>query len=75
MGRTCCELDALNPNELRARVERAIVERIDIPAWHRMREIEAMECQSLRDILNTWRDSLSDDIAPDNVPGESHCSR
>jgi hypothetical protein len=58
-GRTCCELDALNPNELRARVERAIIERIDIPAWNRMREIEAVECQSLRDILSTWRRSLS----------------
>jgi hypothetical protein len=53
-GRTCCELDALNPNELRDRVEAAIVARIDPIAWHRMREIEAVECQSLADILNTW---------------------
>jgi hypothetical protein len=63
-GRTCCELDALNPNELRARVEAAIIDRIDIPAWNRMREIEAVECQSLRDILNTWHDSLSDGRPP-----------
>jgi hypothetical protein len=58
-GRTCCELDALNPNELRSRVEQAIIERIDPLAWNRMREIEGAECQSLREIPNTWRQSLS----------------
>jgi hypothetical protein len=63
-GRTCCELDALNPNELRARVERAILERIDRPAWNHMQQIEAVECNSLRDILTTWHDSLSDGRPP-----------
>jgi hypothetical protein len=57
-GRICCELDALNSNELRARVERAIIERIDLPAWNCVREIKAVRCQSLRDILSTWRQTL-----------------
>ena len=63
-GRTCCELDAMNPNELRARVERAIRARIDVPAWNRMVEIERVESNSLRDILNRWHESLSDGRPP-----------
>jgi hypothetical protein len=58
-GRVCCELDAMNPNELRARVEQAIRERIDPVAWEGMREIEAAECQSLEDILSRWQESMS----------------
>lgn len=58
-GRVCCELDAMNPNELRARVEQAILERIDRVAWGRMQEIEAAECQSLEEILSRWQGSIS----------------
>jgi hypothetical protein len=58
-GRTCCELDALNPNELRRRVEGAIIDHIDVPAWRRMKEIEQVECDSLREILNKWQPSMS----------------
>jgi hypothetical protein len=58
-GRTCCELDALNPNVLRARVEQAIRARIEPAAWNQMRQIETVECDSLRDILTRWRRALS----------------
>jgi hypothetical protein len=57
-GRTCGELDALNPNALRDRVEAAIIARIDPVAWRRMVEVEAVECQSLREILQTWQGSI-----------------
>jgi hypothetical protein len=58
-GRTCCELDAMNPNDLRTRVENAIRAFIDVDAWNRMREVEAVECQSLRDIMTRWQQSIS----------------
>jgi hypothetical protein len=58
-GGTCCELDALNPNELRDRVEQAIIAHIDAPAWRRMKEIEQVECNSLRDIPGRWQRSIS----------------
>jgi hypothetical protein len=58
-GRVCCELDAMNPNELRARMERAIREWIDPLAWERMREIEAAECDSLQDIHSRWHGPIS----------------
>jgi hypothetical protein len=58
-GRVCCELDAMNPNELRARVEQAILARIAPVAWERMREIEAAECASLEDIHSRWHGSIS----------------
>ena len=49
----------MNPNELRRRVEQAILDHIDRPAWNRMAEIEAVECQSLQEILQRWQDSMS----------------
>jgi hypothetical protein len=58
-GRTCCELDALNPNELRRRVEQAILAQIDVPAWNHMQAIEEVECNSLRDVMTRWRESIS----------------
>jgi hypothetical protein len=58
-GRTCCELDALNPNELRRRVEQAILAHIDVAAWNHMRAIEEVECNSLRDVMMRWRQSIS----------------
>jgi hypothetical protein len=54
-GRRCCELDAMNPNELRRRVEQAILANIDWPAWSQMARIEAVECNSLREILQRWK--------------------
>jgi hypothetical protein len=58
-GRTCCELDAMNPNELRRRVEQAILAHIDAPAWNHMAAIERVECNSLREVMSRWRASIS----------------
>jgi hypothetical protein len=51
----CWELDALNPNVLRARVEAAIREEIDEESWARMQLAEAAEKESLRQIMGQWR--------------------
>jgi hypothetical protein len=58
-GRTCCELDAMNPNELRRRIEQAILAYIDMAAWNHMVAIEQVECDSLREITDRWRTSIS----------------
>lgn len=53
-GSTCWELDALSPNILRSRVERAIVERIDHEAWDRAAVTEKAELESMTDIFSRW---------------------
>lgn len=58
-GRTCCELDAMNPNELRSRVGGAIIDNIDVPAWNQMVQIETAERDSLKGIMQRWHDSIS----------------
>jgi hypothetical protein len=58
-GRVCCELDAMNPNELRRRVEQAILAHVDVEAWKHMVAIEQVECNSLREVMNRWRESMS----------------
>jgi hypothetical protein len=49
----------MNPNELRRRVEEAILARIDVVVWNHMRAIEAVECNSLREIMHRWQRSMS----------------
>jgi hypothetical protein len=51
----CVELDAMNPNDLRAIVEREILGLIDQERWQRAREIEAVELDSIRDIMTQFR--------------------
>jgi hypothetical protein len=58
-GRRCCELDAMNPNELRERVEQAILAHINVPAWNHMVEVEKVECDSLKEIMQRWQNSIS----------------
>ena len=65
-GRRCCELDAMNPNELRRRVELAILAHIDRDAWNQMRAIETVECDSFREIRERW-DGLSDGLPPNRL--------
>jgi len=54
-GRKCWELDALNPNVLRERVEAAIREYIDWPAWERCALAEQAERRSLADVMGAWQ--------------------
>ncbi len=50
----CFELDALSPVDLRARVERAITDRIDFDLWDLAGLAESAECESITSILDTW---------------------
>jgi hypothetical protein len=53
-GRTCWELDALDPNELRTIVEKAIKKEIEPVAWKRCSVVEKAEKESLRTVLDNW---------------------
>jgi hypothetical protein len=57
-GNKCWELDAMNPNDLRARVEAHILTRIDFEAWHRAEVVEQAETASLRAFLDQWNGIL-----------------
>jgi hypothetical protein len=54
-GTRCWELDALNPNVLRDRIETAIHAELDIEAWDRAARIETIERESLVSILGDWK--------------------
>jgi hypothetical protein len=53
-GRTCWELDALDPNDLRTTVEKAIKKEIEPVAWKRCSVVEKAEKESLRTVLDNW---------------------
>jgi hypothetical protein len=53
-GKTCWELDALDPNELRDIVEQAIQNEIEPIAWDRCAVVEEAEKDSLRTVLDRW---------------------
>lgn len=53
-GDRCWELDALDPNVLRALVEEAIEAEIDPIAWDRCAVVNSAEQESLRTILGKW---------------------
>jgi hypothetical protein len=53
-GKTCWELDALDPNELRDIVEEAIQNEIEPVAWDRCAVVEEAEKDSLRTVLDRW---------------------
>jgi len=54
-GGTCCELDAMDPNRLRERVEAAVVAHLDVAAWERAGATEEAEVASLRDFFASWQ--------------------
>jgi hypothetical protein len=54
-GRRCWELDALDPNVLRARVEAAIREYIEWDAWERCAKAEAAERSTLGEFMDAWK--------------------
>ncbi len=53
-GERCCELDALDPTLLRATVEDAIRQHLDLDRWERADAVEAVELASLREFLSAW---------------------
>ena len=54
-GSRCWELDALDPRDLRQRVEEAILEYIDEAAWERCALAERAEQESLKLALSHWQ--------------------
>ncbi len=58
-GNRCWELDAMPPPALRQRVEEAIVEMIDLDAWHRAISIETKEVESMQNFAASWKTSIS----------------
>jgi hypothetical protein len=53
-GSQCWELDALDPNHLRASVKAAIEKEIEPKTWNRCAAIEQAERESLRTVLDAW---------------------
>jgi len=56
-GQLCWELDAMDPNDLRSRVEDEINEHIEPEAWERCRVIDAAERESMQHVLDRWKGS------------------
>jgi hypothetical protein len=54
-GKRCWELDAMDPNDLRACVEDAIRGLIEPVAWKRCEIVNRAEQESLKTILEKWR--------------------
>jgi len=53
-GDRCWELDAMDPNELRGRVEEQIVALIEPVAWNRCVAVNRAEQESLQTVLSQW---------------------
>jgi hypothetical protein len=54
-GSRCWELDAMDPNDLRDRVRKAIKAEIEPTAWKRCATVEKAERDSLRHVLDRWK--------------------
>ena len=57
-GYKCWELDAMNPNDLRARVSEQIEACIDLPKWERAVEVEQAEVESMQDFHANWKELM-----------------
>jgi hypothetical protein len=53
-GQLCWELDAMDPNDLRSRVEDEIKKHIEPDAWERCQVVDKAERESLRHVLDRW---------------------
>jgi hypothetical protein len=53
-GNHCWELDAMDPNDLRDCVERAIIQLIEPMAWKRCEVVNKAEQESLKTIIAKW---------------------
>jgi hypothetical protein len=56
-GVRCWELDAMDPNDLRDRVEQSIMDEIEPTAWARCQRAQEAEVESLQSLLDQWRAS------------------
>jgi hypothetical protein len=65
-GRAWMELDAMNSNELRNRIESAIEEYIDPAAWAHMRRIEKAEVDSINEVLGRFNGGAPSIVRQEN---------
>jgi hypothetical protein len=68
-GQACWELDAMNPNHLRARVAGAIEGRIDRGAWELAGLSEEAEADSIEMVFGNWNALLNGDDGGYSVAG------
>lgn len=54
-GQLCWELDAMDPNDLRTRVEEEIQNHIEWAAWERCRVTDAAERESMSEFFDKWK--------------------
>jgi hypothetical protein len=54
-GNRCWEIDAMDPRDLRNRVEQAIKAQIEPVAWKRCETVNKAELESLQTILSKWK--------------------
>jgi hypothetical protein len=54
-GERCWELDAMNPNDLRAKVEAAIIALLDIDAWNVCQRAEAAQRETFKTVLTAMK--------------------
>jgi len=59
-GSRCHELDAMDPNDLRARIVQQIRSRLNLPAWERAIEVERAEVDSMRAFHAEWKRRTSE---------------
>jgi len=60
-GDQCWEIDALDPNILRARVEEEIKSLIEPEAWERCLRVTRAQQDSLREVMHNWAACASDE--------------
>jgi len=53
-GEDCVELDALPVTELRRRIQQAVEEKMDRPAWDRAVTVEAVELTNIQETVGKW---------------------
>ncbi len=60
-GDLCWELDAMNPNDLRERVESAIKSQINFEVWNRYVHAEEIERKHITETVSTWKSIFNQD--------------
>lgn len=60
-GNRCWELDAMSPAILRQKVARAIYDEIDTDEWDRIDELEAVERESLVEVMTGWKNTVPEE--------------
>jgi hypothetical protein len=68
-GNECWELDAMDPNDLRARIEQEIEDLIEPVAWGRCEVVNKAEQESLREVLDRWGRPPPPTDFPDGMTG------